>query len=276
MGSMYGTLRNPGVPITSGRAVIASAVALLASMLGLVLGAAPASAHATFVSPSTAAVGSDVDFTLDVPHERDEGTINVLVRIKVPDGWRAVSCDPFPTWTCSTGGGEIDFTKDPGAAPAQDETFRFVAHAGSSGRITFPVVQIYSTGENVLWQDTAIVTAVGESESTTVPSSDPPPQTIDPAAAGGDDATTSSTSAAGSDSAAPSDGGSTDPGLVAAPDRSSRTAPGASEVAGEVTGGVQEDAGSSSTLLIILGAVLVVGSAATTTLVVMRRRSGRG
>ena len=135
--------------------------AFCAGLVGMVVAGGPASAHATFVSSTTVAVGTDVSFTLDVPHERAEDVFNTVVRIKVPDGWRGISCDPFPTWTCTAGPGEIDFIKDSGAEQAQDETFRFVARANDTGQVAFPVVQIYSTGENVLWQDTAIVMADG-------------------------------------------------------------------------------------------------------------------
>jgi hypothetical protein len=136
-------------------------------MFAFAVGGGPASAHATFVSPATATVGTDVSFTLDVPHERAEDVFNTVVRIKVPDGWTGISCDPFPTWTCTAGPGEIGFIKDSGAAPAQDETFRFAARANDAGRVAFPVVQIYSTGENVLWQDTAIVAAESGANSVT-------------------------------------------------------------------------------------------------------------
>ena len=103
--------------------------------LGAILAATaqPASAHATFLGAPSVRVGEAVRLTLDVPHERDEETFNTKVRIRLPTGWSSVSCEPFATWTCSTAATVIEFAKQVGADPAQDETFIVAVRAGSAG-----------------------------------------------------------------------------------------------------------------------------------------------
>lgn len=162
-----------------GRLSIRIALVVIGMGLWGTAAAGPASAHATFVSPAVADVGTDVDFTLDVPNERDEETFNVVVRVRIPDGWTPVSCRAFPTWTCSVLSGEIDFRKDAGADAAQDETFLFTARPTRPGRSVFPVVQIYNSTEDVLWADTATVEVRDQSPTTVT-------TTVMPAASGPD------------------------------------------------------------------------------------------
>jgi hypothetical protein len=169
------------------RRPLARAVVVLVA-LGAILAATaqPASAHATFLGAPSVRVGEDVRLTLDVPHERDEETLNTKVRISLPTGWSSVSCEPFATWTCSAAGTVIEFVKQVGADPAQDETFIFSVRAGTAGLAVFPVQQIYSSGEDVLWQDTARLTASTAVAPTTSSPSGPmtssvPGQSADPA-----------------------------------------------------------------------------------------------
>ena len=261
------------------RSALLIPIGAVSTATAVVLPIAPASAHATFLSPTTAAVGSDIQFTLDVPHERDEDTYNVVVRVKIPDGWRGVSCDAFPTWTCSIGAGEIDFSKAVGSAPAQDETFRFVAHADVAGRAVFPVVQIYSTGENVLWQDTATITAVGSTPSSSIAPVDPPPTSVVPvevgSSDGGDPTTTGVVDGKGAgpsgDVVSEGESGAGDPAAPGLRDRSS-SAIGGSETDAEVRGSGRES-GSGSVVVIAVISVLIGGGVGSVLLVARRRRS---
>ena len=246
-----------------------------AGLVGMVVAGGPASAHATFVSPATAAVGTEVSLTLDVPHERAEDVFNTVVRIKVPDGWSGISCDPFPTWTCTAGPGEIDFMKDSGAEPAQDETFLFAARANDAGQVAFPVVQIYSTGENVLWQATAIVTAErGDPPVTEVP--------VVPTTRGDESSTAgtpTSSAAADEDPVVAGSAGGSDSGPNSTLSSDSTASPADvraldATVVGEDETTQSSGEGSSSGLMIVVVAAAALIAAGAATFVVIRRRSG--
>ncbi|CAB4324023.1 MAG: DUF1775 domain-containing protein [Actinobacteria bacterium] len=249
--------------------------AFCAGLVGMVVAGGPASAHATFVSSTTVAVGTDVSFTLDVPHERAEDVFNTVVRIKVPDGWRGISCDPFPTWTCTAGPGEIDFIKDSGAEQAQDETFRFVARANDTGQVAFPVVQIYSTGENVLWQDTAIVMADGGDPPITEVPAVPTTRGDDSGPAGAP----FSPAVADEDPVVVGSAGGSDPGPNSTPSSDSTVSRADvraldATVAGDDGTAPSSGEGSSSGLMIVVVAAAVLTAAGAATFVVIRRRSG--
>lgn len=140
-----------------------------------------ASAHAEFQQGSVTA-GSTTQLTLDVPDERAAPRYTSIVRIQVPVGWTAVGCARPAGWTCETNSGEIDFQYDGG--PPQ-ESFSFTVTAPSTPTTTtFPVVQIYDNGENVLWSNTAVVSVV--------PAPTPPPPTTPPTTTGPSTPTTGS------------------------------------------------------------------------------------
>ena len=246
-----------------------------AGLVGMVVAGGPASAHATFVSPATAAVGTEVSFTLDVPHERAEDVFNTVVRIKVPDGWSGISCDPFPTWTCTAGPSEIDFMKDSGAEPAQDETFLFAARANDAGQVAFPVVQIYSTGENVLWQDTAIVMADGGDPPITEVPTVPTTRGVDSGPAGAP----TSPAVADEDPVVVGSAGGSDPGPNSTPSSDSTVSRADvraldATVASDDGTAPSSGEGSSSGLMIVVVAAAVLIAAGAATFVVIRRRSG--
>lgn len=123
----------------------------------VVLPARAASAHATFSgAPPAIEAGREVALTMDVPHERDDRTYNVEVVVAMASGWSVRSCEPKPTWTCGPatvdGRAVLRFVKDAGAAPAEDETFRFALLApAAAGTYAFATLQTYDTGEVVRW-----------------------------------------------------------------------------------------------------------------------------
>ena len=133
----------------------------LSALAAVGLFASRADAHAEFVgAPAGVAPDRDVALTLNVPHERDDATYNVGVAIALPAGWSMASCQSKPTWTCASasdgGRAVVRFTKDGGAAPAEDESFRFTVHTGTEGgTFPLPTVQTYNTGEVVRWIEAA-------------------------------------------------------------------------------------------------------------------------
>lgn len=132
---------------------VAGALAAVAT----VVMASPAHAHARFINtPGSIGLNSDVALTMFAEHEQGDGVWNVRLAIQVPSGWSAVSCETKATWTCakSVDGGHdvITFTKSAGAAPAEDESFTFTLHTGTtSGTSPVPTVQTYSNGFEALW-----------------------------------------------------------------------------------------------------------------------------
>ncbi len=174
----------------------------VAILFGLVGAWAPVrvDAHAEFQdTPGSVAPDTDIALTLHVANERDAATYNAKIAIRLPAGWTGVECETKPTWTCTIAiesqRDVIRFTKDEGAAPAEDETFNITLHSGTNlGTATFPVLQTYNTGEEVGWigdpgleneAPTLEVTADGTppttlpAETTTIP----PATTVTPTAA---------------------------------------------------------------------------------------------
>ncbi len=174
----------------------------VAILFGLVGAWAPVrvDAHAKFQDTSgSVAPDTDIALTLHVENEGTAGTYNAKVTIRLPAGWTGVECETKPTWTCTIAiesqRDVIRFTKDEGAAPAEDETFSITLHSGTNlGTATFPVLQTYNTGEEVGWigdpgleneAPTLEVTADGTppttmpAETTTIP----PATTVTPTAA---------------------------------------------------------------------------------------------
>jgi Domain of unkown function (DUF1775) len=152
-------------------------------------------AHAVFVNtPASISADTDVALSMSVPHERDDTTYNVDVAIQLPDGWTGVACATKATWTCTmaneSGHVVIQYVKDAGAAPAEDETFQYTAHAGSVlGTVEFPTLQTYNTGEVVAWigapgggdpAPTLEVTAAPPTTPPATPAPTNPPETDPP------------------------------------------------------------------------------------------------
>lgn len=131
--------------------------AALTIALVMVLPALPAGAHATFVGTSTTLpVNTQQSLIMNVPHERDDSVWNTEVIIAMPSGWQAQSCQTKSTWTCALGTEDgqpvVSWQKANGAAPAEDETFRFAVRTASTvGTYLFPTIQVYSDGEEVAW-----------------------------------------------------------------------------------------------------------------------------
>jgi hypothetical protein len=176
-------------------------IAPLVVVATLVLMAGRADAHATFVNPpSSVTPDTDVALTMNVPHERGSGPYNVAIAVGLPTGWRAVSCQSQATWSCVTGiegtRTVIRYSKDAGAARAQDETFHFTVHTGTTlGTFAVPTVQTYSTGEQVAWiqdptgaEPAPTLTVAGTAPPTT------PTTTTAPATTAGPETTTTTSS----------------------------------------------------------------------------------
>ncbi len=139
----------------------ASAILVLLLMIGagLILFAAPASAHAVLGSP-TAPVNNTQTLTMNVPNEKRDIDFNVDVKILVPAGWPAGCVATQATWTCATsvdqasGRNVVHFTKSGGSVLDQNEDFTFSTHTASNeATFRFPTVQKYNTGEEVAWID---------------------------------------------------------------------------------------------------------------------------
>ena len=138
-----------------------------------------ASAHAEFESTSVTAT-STTQVVLDVPHERAPNVFNTTVRIQIPNGWSAPTCTSPAGWTCSISSGEVAFSKDdPRSIVNSSEAFRFALSApASTGTTTFPVAQIYDTGENVLWSSSAqLQVTPAQTPTTSAPQPSPSPTT---------------------------------------------------------------------------------------------------
>ena len=140
---------------------------------------AVASAHAEFESTSVTAT-STTQVVLDVPHERAPNVFNTTVRIQIPNGWSAPTCTSPAGWTCSSSSDEVAFFKnDPRSIINSSEAFRFALSApASTGTTTFPVAQIYDTGENVLWSSSAqLQVTPAQTPTTSAPQPSPSPTT---------------------------------------------------------------------------------------------------
>jgi hypothetical protein len=140
---------------------------------------AVASAHAEFESTSVTA-SSTTQVVLDVPHERAPNVFNTTVRVQIPSGWSSPTCTSPAGWTCGSSSGEVAFYKnDPGSIVDSSEVFGFALSApASAGTATFPVAQIYDTGENVLWSSSAqLQVTSGQAPTTSAPQPSPSPTT---------------------------------------------------------------------------------------------------
>lgn len=227
---------------------------------------AVAFAHAEFESTSVTA-SSTTQVLLDVPHERAPDVYTTIVRIQIPGGWSSPSCTSPTGWTCSSAPTEVSFSKnDPGTIADTSEAFRFALSApAATGTTTFPVVQIYNTGENVLWSSSAqLQVTPAQTPTTSAPQPSPSPTTPD-----SPPATTarSESSNAGSEI----DGGSS--ATTASSPDSSKTitlsADHADDSAGAQSGSTSD--GAPIVVIAVIIAVIVAGGGA----VVLVRRRGR-
>lgn len=222
-----------------------------------------ASAHAEFQSTRVTA-GATTSVTLDVPHERAPNVFNTIVRMQVPAGWNSPSCAAPAGWNCSAGGSEVAFSKlDPNSMVDASEAFTFSLTAPmSSGLTTFPVVQIYNTGENVLWSDSARLEVVAAPTPTsaapapTPTTAAPGPTTPAPTTPGGSAVTTTAVDGTAGDS------------------RSSSTSTSADHD-GEptLTDATSESRDSGMSPIVPIGIGIVVVAAVTGGVVLLRKRS---
>ncbi len=219
-------------------------------------------AHAEFENaPASVDADSDIALTLFVEDERDEATYNEKVAVRLPEGWTGVACESKPTWTCAivveSQRVVIRFTKDEGAAPAEDETFNITLHSGTNlGTATFPVLQTYNTGEEVGWigdpgldNEAPTLEVAGDAPVTppTTTTTIPPTTTVVPTSAPTTVASTLPPTSAPSTSAATT-GAPTDTALILAP-----TATQPSEA--------ESDGGSAATIILIVLVLAAAGAA---------------
>jgi uncharacterized protein YcnI len=145
-------------------------LALGAAVLGALVLATGASAHAIMSPPVTKAKALQ-QFTLSVPTEKENAT-TTKIELTVPDGFSIDSFEPAPApWTQqvqSHGSGEeavvTKVTWSGGKTPTgEDAVFRFNASAAKSKTYFFDVRQTYSDGSLVDWS------APSESSDTPAP-----------------------------------------------------------------------------------------------------------
>jgi uncharacterized protein YcnI len=182
------------------------ALAVLTLALAAVALPATAAAHVQ-ISPTVAAPADATLFTLLVPNESDNPTIQV--DLKIPDGTIPFSFEDVPGWTRSEqrkANGALDVVTWKGSLPAAAFVrFSFLARTPDEpGDVAWPAVQRYADGTVVRWigppdseQPAAVTTisadaprqnAGGEGESNepastgTEPPAESPPATAEPPA----------------------------------------------------------------------------------------------
>ena len=222
---------------------------------------AGADAHAEFQQGSVAA-GATITVTLDVPNERAAPAHTTTVRVQVAPGWQAPGCSAPAGWTCSAGS-EVDFQM---VGAIEQESFVFTLIAPTTpGRATFPVVQLYSTGEDVLWSNTAVLDVTAAPTPTVAPTTIAPGPSPTPTGGASGGASTPTSTVGG-------DPGTTVPGEV----EHATTAPdGTSSATLTVTSSASSSAPDDSDppiVAIVLAVIIVIGAIATTALVLIRRR----
>lgn len=138
-----------------------------------------AGAQPTFGDVTSVPADAESALTMSVPHERDAAH-NTRVVITLPAGWDAVACLTKPTWTCalveSDRKASFAFTKDEGAAPAEDEIFGFTVHSPThAGTFAFATRQVYSDATVVTWPGPILETSVPASTPAPTPTPTPTP-----------------------------------------------------------------------------------------------------
>jgi Domain of unkown function (DUF1775) len=257
-------------------------IATATLIVGLIGAWAPpiVDAHVEFEgAPATVAPDTDIALTIHVPNEREATNFNVGVAIRLPEGWTGVECETKPTWTCviatESQRDVIRFTKDQGAAAAEDETFNITLHSGTTvGTASFPTLQTYDTGEEVGW--------VGD------PGSDEPAPTLEVADAATPttavEPTAAATTDAGTDTTvAPATTAASVDTTVAEPTTTAGatttidtttadTTAGTVTLEPTVTQPAEDDSDDNNTALIVV-VVLVLAAAAAGTIIYMRNRN---
>ena len=230
---------------------------------------AVASAHAEFEATSVTA-SSTTQVVLDVPHERAPNVFNTAVRIQIPSGWSAPTCTSPAGWICSISSGEVAFSKnDPRSIINSSEAFRFALSApASTGTTTFPVVQIYDTGENVLWSSSAqLQVAPAQTPTTSIPQPSPSPSPTTPKSP-----PTTTAQSESSNAGSGTDGGSS-ASTALGPDSSNTVTLQADQT--DDSAGAQSESTSDgapiATIVVAVIVVIIVGGAA----FALARRRGR-
>ncbi|ASA20854.1 DUF1775 domain-containing protein [Paenibacillus donghaensis] len=116
----------------------------------LLLSAAIASAHVT-VMPSQSSTGAWETYTIKVPSEKDEATVQVDLRI--PEGAEFKQYEPTPGWTVSVEGNKVSW-KAAGEGILKDQFQRFyftVKNPDVAGDIAWNAYQHYADGTVVQW-----------------------------------------------------------------------------------------------------------------------------
>jgi uncharacterized protein YcnI len=150
-------------------------VVLAGTMLGVLVAAAPASAHVT-VSSADATKGGEAQITFRVPNEKDTAS-TTKVEVDFPDDApiASVAIKPVPGWTAQTETRKLDkpvtdddgaqitevvskitWTAGAGAAIGAGQFQEFVVSAGPLPEVdslVFKALQTYSDGDVVRWID---------------------------------------------------------------------------------------------------------------------------
>lgn len=116
------------------------AFALVTMVIGMMLGAAPASAHVS-ISPGTAPEGSTQTFSLDVGHDCD-GSPTSRVSADLSVGLDQVETVPLEGWQIGYESGVMTWTADPGFEGSTG-SFRFSARvtAAAGSLVPVPLIQ---------------------------------------------------------------------------------------------------------------------------------------
>jgi len=134
---------------------------LFGALVGALVLAAAASAHAIMSPAVVKAENTLQQFTLSVPTE-ETGAITTKIVLTVPSQFAIDSFEPPPApWkmvTKSTGSGDSEVfqqvTWTGGRTPTGlDSVFRFNGSIAKAGTVMFKVTQYYSNGKVVSWSD---------------------------------------------------------------------------------------------------------------------------
>lgn len=144
---------NPARALGLGAGVVLLAIA----------GALPAFGHASF-DRGVVPADSEEGLTMRVPVEPPENggsppladRHNTRVTIRIPAGFRVLSCENKPGWSCSVNpaSGNVPYhlrwTRSSGP-PEQVDTFDFTVRTAKPGRYRFETNQTYSDGTTAYW-----------------------------------------------------------------------------------------------------------------------------
>jgi uncharacterized protein YcnI len=128
--------------------------------VGLVYGAAPASAHVRVDADNPAPAGYAV-LTFRVPGESETGALTTQLSVELPNVASART-EPMPGWTArldrDTAAGtvrSVTWTAAPGTGISSDQfaLFRLSVKLPDSDTVSFPASQTYSDGTVVRWDE---------------------------------------------------------------------------------------------------------------------------